>query len=91
MEFVNGRTLKEVLAVEGRLMPRRALEIAVPQINNLRDLLPAAAALSNIVLAGEASGREGADVARVLKAYMRAVELIDIEERVSELEEATRK
>jgi serine/threonine-protein kinase len=27
MEFVNGRTLKEVLAVEGRLMPRRALEI----------------------------------------------------------------
>ncbi|HZN20007.1 MAG TPA: Stk1 family PASTA domain-containing Ser/Thr kinase [Micromonosporaceae bacterium] len=28
MEFVNGRTLKEVLAVEGRLMPRRALEIS---------------------------------------------------------------
>jgi eukaryotic-like serine/threonine-protein kinase len=27
MEFVNGRTLKEVLGVEGRLMPRRALEI----------------------------------------------------------------
>jgi serine/threonine-protein kinase len=27
MEFVNGRTLKEVLQVEGRLMPRRALEI----------------------------------------------------------------
>jgi serine/threonine protein kinase len=27
MEYVNGRTLKEVLAHEGRLMPRRALEI----------------------------------------------------------------
>jgi beta-lactam-binding protein with PASTA domain len=27
MEFVNGRTLKEVLAAEGRLMSRRALEI----------------------------------------------------------------
>jgi eukaryotic-like serine/threonine-protein kinase len=27
MEFVNGRTLKEVLGAEGRLMPRRALEI----------------------------------------------------------------
>ncbi|NUT21158.1 MAG: Stk1 family PASTA domain-containing Ser/Thr kinase [Hamadaea sp.] len=27
MEFVPGRTLKEVLAAEGRLMPRRALEI----------------------------------------------------------------
>src|SRR5437763_455206 len=27
MEFVSGRTLKEVLAAEGRLMPRRALEI----------------------------------------------------------------
>ncbi len=27
MEFVNGRTLKEVLAAEQRLMPRRALEI----------------------------------------------------------------
>jgi len=27
MEFVNGRTLKEILAAEGRLMPRRALEI----------------------------------------------------------------
>jgi eukaryotic-like serine/threonine-protein kinase len=28
MEFVNGRTLKEVLAAEGPLMPRRALEIS---------------------------------------------------------------
>jgi eukaryotic-like serine/threonine-protein kinase len=28
MEFVNGRTLKEVLAAEGRLMARRALEIS---------------------------------------------------------------
>ncbi|HEY8533798.1 MAG TPA: Stk1 family PASTA domain-containing Ser/Thr kinase [Micromonospora sp.] len=27
MEFVNGRTLKEILAAEGRLAPRRALEI----------------------------------------------------------------
>ncbi|MFB9234724.1 Stk1 family PASTA domain-containing Ser/Thr kinase [Plantactinospora siamensis] len=27
MEFVNGRTLKELLAAEGRLMPRRAMEI----------------------------------------------------------------
>src|SRR5258705_10435450 len=27
MEFVNGRALKEVLGAEGRLMPRRALEI----------------------------------------------------------------
>ncbi len=27
MEYVSGRTLKEVLAAEGRLMPRRALEI----------------------------------------------------------------
>ncbi|MEV1146451.1 Stk1 family PASTA domain-containing Ser/Thr kinase [Micromonospora sp. NPDC049799] len=27
MEFVNGRTLKEVLGAEGRLQPRRALEI----------------------------------------------------------------
>jgi serine/threonine-protein kinase len=27
MEFVNGRTLKEVLAAEGRLQPRRAMEI----------------------------------------------------------------
>ena len=27
MEFVNGRTLKEVLTAEGRLMPRRAMEI----------------------------------------------------------------
>ncbi|SCL16221.1 serine/threonine protein kinase [Micromonospora rhizosphaerae] len=27
MEFVNGRTLKEVLGTEGRLQPRRALEI----------------------------------------------------------------
>jgi beta-lactam-binding protein with PASTA domain/predicted Ser/Thr protein kinase len=27
MEYVNGKTLKEVLAIEGRLQPRRALEI----------------------------------------------------------------
>jgi serine/threonine-protein kinase len=27
MEYVNGRTLKEVLAIEGRIQPRRALEI----------------------------------------------------------------
>jgi hypothetical protein len=65
----------------------RALEIAVPQINGARDLLPAAAALSNTVLAGEASAREGADVARVLRAHIQAIELVDLEQRIQELEE----
>jgi hypothetical protein len=38
----------------------RPLEIAAPEIKDPRDLLPAAAALSNTVLAGEASAQEGA-------------------------------
>jgi serine/threonine-protein kinase len=29
MEYVNGRTLKEVLAIEGRLAPRRAMELTI--------------------------------------------------------------
>jgi hypothetical protein len=66
----------------------RALEIAVPQINGVRDLLPVAAALSNTVLAGEVSAREGADVARVLRAHIQAIELVDVVRQIEEIEEA---
>ncbi len=68
----------------------RPLEITLQPVTSPRDLLPAAAELSSAVLAGEASGREGADVARVLKAYMEAVELFDHERRITELEEVDR-
>ena len=65
----------------------RALEIAVPPINASRDLLPVAAELSNTVLAGEASAREGADIARVLRAHIQAIELVDIVRRIEEIED----
>jgi hypothetical protein len=64
----------------------RSLEIATPEIKGPRDLLPAAAALTNTVFAGEATAREGAALARVLKAHMQAIELIDIERQLRELE-----
>jgi len=65
----------------------RPLEIVTPEIKGPRDLLPAAAALSNTVLAGEASAHEGAAVARVLKTHMQAIELVDLEQQLSELEQ----
>ncbi len=66
----------------------RPMKIAVPEINGTRDLLPAGAALTNAVFAGEATAQEGAAAARVLKAHMQAIELVDIEQALSKLEQA---
>jgi hypothetical protein len=66
----------------------RPLKIAVPEINGTRDLLPAGAALTNAVFAGEATAEQGSAAARVLKAHMQAIELVDIEQQLRKLEEA---
>jgi hypothetical protein len=68
----------------------RPMEIGAPQINHLRDLLAAMAGVTNAMFAGDATAQEGAAAAKVLRAHLEAIQTIDIDERLRELEEETR-
>jgi hypothetical protein len=90
LSLAKERNLAAVKMLLDRVWPvgrNRLLEIALPEIRATKDLLPAGAAVTNTVFAGEATAREGADLARVLKAHMDAIDLIDIERRITELEQ----
>jgi hypothetical protein len=64
----------------------RPVEIEVPEIRGIPDLVPATAAVTNAVLSGEATPQEGAAVARVIDAHGNMIELVDFDRQLSELE-----
>ena len=68
----------------------RPLEIAAPEIKRTHDLLPAMAGVTNAIFAGEATSEESAAAAGVLKAHLKAIEIIDHEDRITVLEEQRR-
>ena len=89
LKEANGGNLMAVKMLFDRVWPvgrSRSLEIAVPQINGTRDLLPAMAGVTNAMFGGDATADEGAAAARVLKAHLEAIRTIDHEERLTELE-----
>ncbi len=89
MKQANEGNLMAVKMLFDRVWPvgrSRPLEIAVPQINGTRDLLPAMAGVTNAMFGGDATADEGAAAARVLKAHLEAIRTIDHEERLTELE-----
>lgn len=83
-------TLKMLLDRVWPVGRSRPLEIGVPEIKQSRDLLTAMTGVTNAVLDGDATAEEGAAVAKMLNAHRQAIELIDLEERVTELEEMTK-
>jgi hypothetical protein len=90
LSLARERNVAAVKMLLDRIWPvgrNRLLEIALPEIRGIKDLVPAGAAVTNTVFAGEATAREGADLARVLKAHVDAIELVDLEARFTQLQQ----
>jgi hypothetical protein len=89
LQQANGGNLMAVKMLLDRVWPvgrSRPLEIAVPQINGARDLLPAMAGITNAMFGGDATAAEGVAAAKVLKAHLEAIRTIDHEDRLTVLE-----
>ena len=69
--------------------PRRDRHVpfALPEMNTPADALDAVAAITNAVAAGELTPGEAADLSHLVANYARALEVRDLEERLSRLEE----
>ena len=65
----------------------RPVEVEAPEIRAVADVVPASAAVTSAVLNGDVTPREGAAVARVIEAHGSMIELVDLERRMTELEE----
>ena len=76
----------------GRLSPPRRdrhIPFMLPEMNTPADALDAVAAITNAVAAGELTPGEAAHLSQLVANYAKALEVIDLEERVSRLEEAS--
>ncbi len=82
----NGTMLKMLL---DRIWPvgrSRPLEIGAPEIRKPHDLLTAMASITNAMFGDGATAQESAAAAKVLKAHLEAIQTIDHEERLTDLE-----
>ena len=70
--------------------PRRDRHIpfALPEIHTPADALDAVAAITNAVAAGELTPSEAASLSQLAANYAKAIEVVDLEERLCRLEEA---
>jgi hypothetical protein len=74
-----------------RLWPERKgrpVQMDLPPITAPSDIVAALGAVAEAVAAGELSPEEGAAVAAILEALRRAVETVDMEQRIAALEQA---
>ena len=75
----------------GRLSPPRKdrhIPFALPEMNSPADAVKAVATITDAVAAGELTPGEAAHLSQLVANYAKALEVIDLEERVSRLEEA---
>jgi hypothetical protein len=74
-----------------RLWPERKgrpVQMDLPPITVPSDIVAALGAVADAVAAGELSPEEGAAVAGILEAQRRAVETVEMEQRITALEQA---
>src|SRR5581483_10563996 len=64
----------------------RPVAIEAPEIRAVSDVVPATAAVTNAVLTGDVTPREGAAAARAIETHGRMIELVDLERRMTALE-----
>src|SRR5690348_12553956 len=65
----------------------RPVEIEAAEIRAVSDVVPATAAVTNAVLNGDVTPREGAAAARVIETHGKMIELVDLERRMTALEQ----
>jgi len=64
----------------------RPVEVDVPPIRTIPDLVPAGAAVTGAVLSGELTPEEGSAAARVLVAHQKMIETVDLGQRLDKLQ-----
>ncbi|HML09544.1 MAG TPA: hypothetical protein VK432_01700, partial [Stellaceae bacterium] len=69
-------------------VPRRArtVALALPDITSVSDLVPALAAITRAVAAGEITPYEAGELARLIETTLRVGELADFDRRLAALE-----
>ena len=76
------------LCLERIIAPRRArpMQFDLPPIADPADITAAMAAVTAAVVRGEITAAEGAEVAKVIDTYVRAIEASDFDRRLKALE-----
>ena len=71
-----------------KVMPHRARTVAValPEIATAADLVPALAAITRAITAGEITPYEAGELARLIETMLRVGELADFDRRLREIE-----
>jgi hypothetical protein len=75
-----------------RLVPRRerSVRLELPPIESAADIAPALGAITRAVAEGAVSLYDGAECARIVESWVRALEIADFERRLKVLEDAKR-
>lgn len=90
LEQARAGNVKAIEMLLNRIWPARRdrlVDIDAPEIRGTPDLVPATAAITNAVLNGSVTPREGAAAARVIEAHGDMIKLVDLERRMTALEE----
>jgi hypothetical protein len=87
----NATALKALLDRVWPVGRSRPLEIGAPPIKHPRDLLTAMAGVTDAMFNGNATAAESAAAAKVIKAHFKAIEDIEFEKRLTEVEEVQRR
>ena len=91
VERAKGGDTQAAALIFSRAWPQRrgrAVPIALPPVKNAADTVAALGAVVAAVAAGELSGEEAAAVAAVLENHRRAVQTLELEQRIATLEAA---
>jgi hypothetical protein len=89
IELARGGDLAALRPCMDRLLPPRKdrpVSVDLPRIDSARDVPRAISALLAAVATGELTPSDAGEVAKLLDAYARAVEMSDLAERVDNLE-----
>jgi hypothetical protein len=90
LEQAKGGNLKAIEMLLDRIWPvrrGRPVRVDAPEIRDTADLLPVGAALTNAVLTGDLTPEEGAAASRVLRAHESLIEIVDLERRMTAIQE----
>ncbi len=84
----DGLALKLILERVAPLRRGRPVRFAVPALHGASAIVEALGGVLQAVGAGELTPEEGATVATIMETKRRAIELVEIEQRISKLEQS---